>query len=95
MIKSGGLLPKIDALPGSLQREWKRCGKLACRCARGELHGPYWYRRWWESGRQHKQYVQPADMDNVLTALADWRRLHPSIWPVRKLLAEISRAMEA
>ncbi len=37
---SGGSLPKTGPLPGSLQPEWKRCGKAGCRCARCELHGP-------------------------------------------------------
>ena len=23
--------------------EWVRCGKEKCKCARGKLHGPYWY----------------------------------------------------
>jgi hypothetical protein len=23
--------------------EMVKCGKLACRCASGQLHGPYWY----------------------------------------------------
>jgi hypothetical protein len=40
----------LAALPqtASLQREWRRCGKQRCRCARGILHGPYWYLRWQE-----------------------------------------------
>jgi hypothetical protein len=25
------------------RRELVRCGKKSCRCAGGELHGPYWY----------------------------------------------------
>src|SRR5262249_42774341 len=38
----------VASLPptGSLQREWRRCGKPTCRCASGMLHGPYWYLRW-------------------------------------------------
>ena len=85
-MKSGGSLPKIEALPGSLQREWKRCGKSACRCARGELHGPYWYLRWREGGHQRKRYVKPADLGHVEAALAQWRRLHPPVWQLRQLL---------
>ena len=26
-------------------QEGRRCGRPGCRCQRGELHGPYWYRR--------------------------------------------------
>ena len=27
-----------------------RCGKLTCRCAQGEGHGPYWYAYWRDDG---------------------------------------------
>ena len=89
--KSGGLLPKTEALPGSLQAELKACGKPACRCARGELHGPYWYRRWREAGRQRRQYVRRSDLECVLAGLAAWRRLHPPAWRARQELAELTR----
>ncbi len=34
-----------------------RCGKERCKCADGELHGPYWYAYWSENGRTRSQYV--------------------------------------
>jgi hypothetical protein len=37
-------LPDVEAtLRGALQRQMRRCGKTGCRCAEGELHGPYIY----------------------------------------------------
>ena len=37
-------LPQADVLlAGSLVEQRRRCGKEGCRCARGELHGPYVY----------------------------------------------------
>lgn len=33
------------------------CGKEKCRCASGELHGPYWYAYWSESGHTKSQYI--------------------------------------
>ena len=37
-------LPRAAAfLAGSLAGQRRRCGKEGCRCARGELHGPYAY----------------------------------------------------
>ncbi len=93
MNNSGGLLPKIGAVPGSLQAEYKGCGKPACRCARGELHGPYLYRRWREGGRQRRQYVKPTDAQQVEAALAEWRRLHPPAYAMRQELAELRRLL--
>ena len=33
------------------------CGKENCRCARGELHGPYWYSYMRIEGRVKSKYV--------------------------------------
>ena len=37
--------------------ELKRCGKVHCRCARGQAHGPYWYAYRKEGGRVRSRYV--------------------------------------
>lgn len=41
------------------QLERVRCGKSGCRCAgeNGELHGPYWYAYWRDTGKLKSQYV--------------------------------------
>ena len=37
-------LPQAGAyLAGSLVEQRRKCGREGCRCARGELHGPYVY----------------------------------------------------
>ena len=36
-----------------------RCGKPSCRCARGHLHGPYWY-AYWRDGRPVSRYIGPC-----------------------------------
>ena len=37
-------LPDVElTLRGSVQTQSRRCGKPRCRCAEGELHGPYVY----------------------------------------------------
>ena len=37
-------VPDVEAtLRGAVQRQMRRCGKAGCRCAEGELHGPYIY----------------------------------------------------
>ncbi len=66
-------LPKM--LPGAVCAQWKRCGKPGCRCARGALHGPYFYRFWREDGRLRKVYVRPTDVEEVMAACAAEREL--------------------
>jgi transposase len=48
------LLPKMTPSRGSLHAEWKRCGKVKCRCTDGGLHGPFFYCHERRAGRQHK-----------------------------------------
>lgn len=61
-------------LTGALVPEYKRCGKSNCRCARGQLHGPYYYRRWRDAGgRQRKQYVRRGQSEQVRAALGKAR----------------------
>jgi hypothetical protein len=82
---------KIGPLPGALRAELIRCGKPSCRCARGERHGPYLYRRWRENGLQRRQYVKPADAERVRACLAEWRRLHPPARSAREVIRELRR----
>jgi hypothetical protein len=56
-------LPKT--LPGVVCQQMVRCGKLGCKCQRGILHGPYFYRFWREGGRLRKQYVPRPQLQLV------------------------------
>jgi hypothetical protein len=39
------------------QLERIRCGKANCKCAKGSLHGPYWYGYWSEGGKTKSVYI--------------------------------------
>lgn len=71
MTESAKPLPTTGGV--SLCQQWTRCGRAGCRCARGELHGPYWYLFWREGGRLKKRYVRRADIDAMREAVADHR----------------------
>jgi hypothetical protein len=64
--KTAKTLPKT--LPGVVRPQWVRCGRPSCRCARGQLHGPYAYRFWREGGRLRKAYVRPEELEQVRAA---------------------------
>jgi Family of unknown function (DUF6788) len=66
-------LPKM--LPGAVCAEWKTCGKPTCRCARGHLHGPYYYRYWRDGGRLRKAYVPRRAVADVKRC-CEARHLH-------------------
>ena len=55
-------LPDVETpLRGSLQSQSRRCGKVGCRCAQGELHGPYVYLSVRAGSRSRLLYV-PVDL---------------------------------
>jgi hypothetical protein len=55
----------IEPLPGSLAQSFKKCGRPGCKCARGELHGPYLIRVWYEGKTRRRAYVSAKDMTRV------------------------------
>lgn len=57
----------------ALTTQFTRCGKAACRCNDGRLHGPYAVLRWREGGHQRRRYVKLADIERV-RAVVERRR---------------------
>ncbi len=56
------LVPDLEAfISGSLQSQRRRCGKAGCRCAEGELHGPYQYLAV-RTGRRTRMVYVPAEL---------------------------------
>jgi hypothetical protein len=62
--------PHAGVLDGAVCAQYKRCGKPNCRCARGQPHGPYFYRFRWRGGRVTKVYVPLAEVEAVRAACA-------------------------
>jgi hypothetical protein len=67
-------LPKIQPLPGAVCAQWKRCGKPNCRCAKGELHGAYYYHFFYVDGKLLKKYVKKADVSRMKIAVETYRQ---------------------
>lgn len=65
------MLPKT--LPGAVCAQMVRCGKASCKCARGELHGPYFYRFVWEHGKQRKRYVRKEELQQIRAACTAYK----------------------
>ena len=64
-------LPK--SIPGAVIVQMVRCGKPSCKCARGELHGPYFYRFWRHGGRLQKTYVRKSEVAAITAACDNYR----------------------
>lgn len=50
---------------GSVCRQYVRCSKSNCKCARGDLHGPYFYLFRREGRKLRKRYVRRSDVAAV------------------------------
>lgn len=80
-----GRLPEAsEVLRGALASQGRRCGKPTCRCARGQLHGPYTYLSVAGTGGRSRVVYVPAELAEVVG-----RRVSASE-RTEALLAEIS-----
>lgn len=88
--KSSKPLPKTPppgaVLDGSVCAQYKRCGKSNCKCARGELHGPYFYRFRWSEGRVVKEYVRLSEVEEMRAACARHREAQEGLREGRRHL---------
>ena len=85
-------------LPGTVRVQWVRCSRSNCCCARGELHGPYFYRVWRENGKVRKEYVKRTEVDKVrrqCNARKEIRRQLQKSWSTLRLMRERIREVEA
>jgi hypothetical protein len=91
---SAKTLPKM--LPGVVCWQWVRCGRPGCRCARGNLHGPYPYRFFREGSKLCKAYIPKALVPQVTEACEarrEFRReIKASLQEWRELTEQIRKA---
>ena len=86
--------PPAVALAGAVCAQYKRCGKQNCRCARGQLHGPYFYRFRWRGGRVAKEYVPLSRVEEVRAACARHRQERDDARDARARLWGMIRELE-
>ena len=84
-------------LRGSLRVQGRRCGKEGCRCAEGELHGPYNYvsvRR--EEGQRRLLYVPTDWIDAVRGCIERTEQMEAALDEISRINLELltRRALE-
>jgi hypothetical protein len=73
--KTEDLLPKISARDGTVHRQFVRCGKASCKCARGELHGAYYYHFIRVNGKLTKRYLKAHQVEQMQVACSARREV--------------------
>jgi hypothetical protein len=89
-------LPAVDeTLRGATLTQGRRCGKPGCRCARGELHGPYTYLSLGrERGRSRLLYVPAALVEAVRRRVEASARIEAALQEISEINAELLRRRE-
>lgn len=77
------LLPKMIT-EGAICAQRVKCGKAGCKCSRGDLHGPYFYRFTREGGRLRKRYVRKAEAAAALAGQKEARDLKSLLGPASR-----------
>ncbi len=93
--KTKKVLTKI--LCGTVHRQLKKCGKPNCKCARGELHGAYYYHFVRVDGKLKKRYLKASEVEQIQIACLERRekekeqraRQHAGWKQLRELRSEI------
>ena len=67
------LLHPKDMVSGSLYSTYKKCGNKNCRCARGELHGPFNYLSKKVDGKTVLSFVRKADESQIIRQAGHYR----------------------
>jgi hypothetical protein len=85
-------IPDLQAvIVGSLQEQRRRCGKEGCRCARGELHGPYLYLSL-RVGRRTRMLYVPAELaEGVRTAVGTNTAIESALGEISAINLELLR----
>jgi hypothetical protein len=91
-IKSAKPTTKIEPLRGSIETQYKRCGRSNCKCSKGELHGPYYLRRWQRHGERWSKYVKKGEVSATFQACLEYKRNRQE---TRELIKEINQTGNA
>lgn len=83
-------VPDVEAtLRGSLHHQMRRCGKTGCRCADGDLHGPYMYVSVRTGGRSRLLYVPTDAVDAVTRRVETTGRIEAALAAISAINLEL------
>ena len=87
------LLPPVtDILRGSLVERYVTCGNPACKCARGERHGPIWYLTVTLGRGRTTGGIVPADrVDEVRAWIENYHKLKDQLEKISEINRELLR----
>ena len=79
-----------DALPGSITRTFRRCGKPTCHCASGDGH-PMWVLSFSMDGAKHTEVIPQEWVPQLEPMVAQGRQCREAVAELLKLNAQLLR----
>jgi len=90
------LPPVTEILRGSLLQRYVTCGNPACKCAKGERHGPIWYLTvTLGPGRTAGGIVAPEKVAEVRAWIENYRQLKDRLEQISDINRELLRRQRA
>ena len=83
------LLNPKDMIAGSIYETYKKCGNKNCRCAKGDLHGPFFYLSRKAGGKTKLTFVRRADEDSVEEKAKNYKKYIKAVASLSKLNSKI------
>ncbi|MBC8386692.1 MAG: hypothetical protein H8E13_01385 [Actinobacteria bacterium] len=83
------LLHPKDMVSGSIYSSYKKCGNKNCRCAKGDLHGPFNYLSKKTDGRTKLTFIRRADEDKIIGQAENYRKYTKAMAKLNKLNSRI------
>jgi hypothetical protein len=86
------LPPVTDILRGSLVERYVTCGNPACKCAKGERHGPVWYLTVTLGRGRTTGGIIPTDkVEQVRGWIENYRKLKDNLEKISEINRELLR----
>ena|SRR5215472_747317 len=84
--------PFAETLRGTLVERYVTCGHPACKCARGERHGPVWYLTvTLGPGRTTGGIIAPQDLPQVRSWIQNYHQLKDHLEKISQINRELLR----
>ena len=86
------LPPVAETLRGSLVERYVTCGNPACKCARGERHGPMWYLTVTLGQGRTTGGIVPSDkLDQVRSWIENYHKVKDHLEKISEINRELLR----
>jgi hypothetical protein len=85
-----------EMVAGSIYKTYRKCGKPGCRCARGELHGPFLCLSITERGVRRLTHIRREDEEWVGSRAENYREYQKALAQLAKMnrqLLEVLREL--